>query len=247
MFSLPLFVLLLSVPTAADQNAKPGLAALDIAAERGVDDSLVKILTDTLLSGLKSSGRFSSVIGSSDIQAMISMEQQKQALGCDEDSCLAQLGGALGVPYLVTGSLGTVGGRFVLNLKLLQVEDARVAERVTKVYDDEKGLIDGLNAAVSDLVKSVDSEQKSSSFPPQVASVKEPKEVKSRVLSGSLLAVGLGVVAASYAVVNSAQETHDEERSVDSANALESAANLGNGLLFAGLGSLAAGVTTWIW
>ncbi len=247
MFSLPLLVLLLGAPPTADQDAKPGLAALDIAAERGVDDSLVKILTDTLLSGLKSSGRFSSVIGSSDIQAMISMEQQKQALGCDEDSCLAQLGGALGVPYLATGSLGTVGGRFVLNLKLLQVEDARVAERVTKVYNDEKGLIDGLNGAVLDLVKSVNSKQKTASLPPQVASVKEPKGVKSRVLSGSLLAVGLGVVAASYALVNSAQDTHDEERSVDSANALESAANLGNGLLYAGLGSLAAGVTTWIW
>ena len=122
-------MLVLAAPTTADE--RPGLAALNIKAERGVDESLVNILSDALLSQLKASERFASVIGSSDVQAMISMEQQKQALGCDEDSCLAQLGGALGVPYLLTGSLGAVGGRFILNLKMLWVDEARVVERVT--------------------------------------------------------------------------------------------------------------------
>ena len=41
---------------------------------------------------------------------MLSMEQQKQALGCDDDSCLAQLGGALGVPYLFSADVGALGG-----------------------------------------------------------------------------------------------------------------------------------------
>ena len=66
---------------------------------------------------------------------MISAEQQKQALGCDDDSCLAQLGGALGVPYLLTGSLGMLGGRFMLNVKLLAVDEAKVAGRITKMFD----------------------------------------------------------------------------------------------------------------
>ena len=241
MTILTVAILLIAAPD------KPGVAALNIAAERGVDESLVKILTDALLSQLKSSERFASVIGSSDIQAMISMEQQKQVLGCDEDSCLAQLGGALGVPYLVTGSLGNVGGRFMLNLKLLQVEDARVAERVTRVYKDEGAMVDGLHAAVAALIKGVSPPQKGDQSTPQVSNTSASKAPKSRVLSGSLVAVGMGAVAVSYAVVRSAQSEHNDDVSVVSADALESAVSTGNTILYAGLGSVAAGVVAWVW
>ena len=42
--------------------------------------------------------------------------------GCDQASCVAQLGGALGAQYLLTGSLGLIGKTYVLNLKLIDIE-----------------------------------------------------------------------------------------------------------------------------
>jgi hypothetical protein len=232
---------------AALVSDQPGLAALNIDAERGVDASLVKLLSDAVLSHLKSSQQFSSVIGSSDIQAMISMEQQKQALGCDEDSCLAQLGGALGVPYLLIGSLGTVGGRFMLNLKLLQVEDARVAERVTKVFADESALLDGLEEALGNLIRGVKAAQPKGQKTPAVAAQESAGRAKPMLLSGSLVGVGVGAVAVSYVVVRGAQNDHDEAVSLVSAESLASAVSTGNMLLYAGLGSVAAGVVAWVW
>jgi len=243
MNSVLLSLLVLANPAPADE--RPGLAALNIEAERGVDESLVKMLSDAVLSQLKSSGRFASVIGSSDIETMISMEQQKQALGCDEDNCLAQLGGALGVPYLFTGSLGSVGGRFMLNLKLLLVEEAKVDERVSKIFKDEGALVDGLAGALTELIRGVKVPGKAVKQTPKVAETGAAST--SVLLPGSLLAVGAGVVAASYAVVSGAQTEHNEARSVDSANSLETAILTGNALLYAGIGSFAAGVAVWVW
>ena len=41
------------------------------------------------------------------------------------------------------------------HLKLLQVEDARVAERVTQIYKDEGALVDGLSGAIASLIGGV--------------------------------------------------------------------------------------------
>ena len=234
-----------SAAHAADEL--PGLAALNLKAQRGVDASLAELISEATLSELRAARRFKSVIGSSDVAAMISAEQQKQALGCDEDSCLAQLGGALGVPYLLTGSLGAVGGRFILNLKMLWVDEARVVERVTKVFADEAALIDGLNGAVGELTKSFQAADKGLEKSVEVMRQPEASSPKSVVLPGALVAVGLGALGASYAVVLGAQNEHNTAQSVTSGDALETAVFAGNALLYTGLGSVAAGVAVWVW
>ncbi len=128
------YLLLGSVPGYSQEASaeKPGLAALDIKASHGVPPELAQLMGEILLSELKSSGQFGSVLGSSDMQAMLDLEQQKTALGCDEDSCLAQLGGALGVPYLLTASLGKLGSSFVVTIKIIEVDAAEVKVRAVE-------------------------------------------------------------------------------------------------------------------
>ena len=146
-------LLLLMMPAASTAAEDlPGLAALNLKAQRGVDASLAEMISEATLSHLRATRRFKSVIGSSDVAAMISAEEQKQALGCDEDSCLAQLGGALGVPYLLTGSLGKVGSRYMLNIKLLAVEEAKVAGRMTQMFASEDAIVDGLKRSLDSLL-----------------------------------------------------------------------------------------------
>ena len=127
-------VLLGPVANASDVGSedKPGLAALDIKASHGVPAELAQLMGEILLSELKAGGTFGSVLGSSDMQAMLDMEQQKTALGCEEDSCLAQLGGALGVPYLLTASLGKLGPSFVVTIKIIEVDAAEVKVRAVE-------------------------------------------------------------------------------------------------------------------
>src|SRR4051794_21934292 len=49
------------------------------------------------------------VISESDIGALLGLERQKLMVGCDDDACLAQIGGALGVEYLLTSEASRVG------------------------------------------------------------------------------------------------------------------------------------------
>jgi hypothetical protein len=45
---------------------------------------------------------------------MLALEQAKQSVGCGSDmACLAEIGGALGADYLITGSVLLVGDTYL--------------------------------------------------------------------------------------------------------------------------------------
>ena len=75
---------------------------------------------------------------------MIDLETQKMALGCEQDSCLAELGGALGVPYMLVSNLGRFGKQYILNIKFVAVEEAKVLGRVNKILADEAKVLEAL-------------------------------------------------------------------------------------------------------
>jgi hypothetical protein len=45
------------------------------------------------------------VITADAIRAMLAFDKQKQMLGCSDAGCLSEIGGALGVDYLVSGKV----------------------------------------------------------------------------------------------------------------------------------------------
>lgn len=93
------------------------------------------------------------LITQDEIKALLGLEQQKQFLGCTADSCMAELGGALGVDRLVTGSLNKVGETWMFGLKALDVKKAMVVaqsdRRVRKGTIDD--MIDQIPAMVAEL------------------------------------------------------------------------------------------------
>jgi hypothetical protein len=134
------------------QAGGPGVAVIDLEGLRGIDKGSVRLLNESLLTELRNSGAFTSVIGGSDLAAMLDMEQQKQVLGCGDDGCLAEIGGALGVPLMVTGGIGRLGETVFLHLKLLNVDDAEVVGRVQVSIPCESALVAGMRHAVQQLV-----------------------------------------------------------------------------------------------
>ena len=93
-------------------------------------------------------------IGKSDITSLLGLEQQQRVLGCSEDSsCLAQLGGALGVDYLLVGSLGRLGALYRVDLKLVDPRKAKVLGRAGEsVAGDEEKLVAAVQRAVRELL-----------------------------------------------------------------------------------------------
>ena len=73
--------------------------------------------------------------------------------GCDEASCIAELGGALGAKYLVTGGLDQLGKRYILTLKLVDIEKVRALSTVADQSETVEAFADSLPAKVRELLK----------------------------------------------------------------------------------------------
>jgi len=139
---ISLLSLLLAAPDVAQD--RPGVAVLEMEAIAGVDKGVARLVNEILLARIGMSGVFGSVIGSSDIREMINLEQQKNILGCEEESCIAQLGGALGVPLMIVPTLGKLGDDYLITLKITDVEEAKVLVRQILIIPDEASMAKGM-------------------------------------------------------------------------------------------------------
>lgn len=114
------------------------------------DPNATTLMDDLLLAELQSSGF--DALGPGDINAMLGFERMKEASGCDDLSCVAEIGGALGVDYLTTGKLGRLGDSLLVTLQLLDVRGVRVLARVNRTAPTEEVLPQTLAGAVQELV-----------------------------------------------------------------------------------------------
>src|SRR5207249_4712795 len=96
-----------AAPAFAAGDSRVKIAVLDLQA-RGVDAGLVQSAGTLIASELNKLEVFK-VISREDIRNMLSFEKDKQNLGCEADqACLAEIGGALGVEYIIAGSLAKI-------------------------------------------------------------------------------------------------------------------------------------------
>ena len=147
-FAIILALALTSQSTPAFAEDRSGVVVMDVQVLRGLDQGLALVLSEALLSVVRDSKAFSSVIGGSDLRAMMSQQLSRQSMGCDDSGCLAEIGGALGVPLLIATSIGRVGAGVAVSVKLIAVEDAKVLGRSTIVAKGEDELIGAIEKGV---------------------------------------------------------------------------------------------------
>lgn len=127
-----------SPPVALGEMRLVQIAVYDL--EMADDARLGRLLTDQLVVELrKLSG--ASVIGMTEIKAMLDHEAAKSMVGCEEDeSCLADIAGALGVDVIVIGSIGKVGNEHVVGMRRIDQRNAQVAGQFQqRITDDGTG------------------------------------------------------------------------------------------------------------
>jgi len=139
-------------PHAHGQGKKVRVAVLEIRA-LGTEAAKAELLSEVALTEAASLKGFE-VIGRSDINSLIGFERQKQVIGCSDDSnCLAEIGGALGVDFILVGSLGRLGTLYRIDLKLVETKKARVRGRIgVSVEGQEEKLVVAIQKAVRDLL-----------------------------------------------------------------------------------------------
>lgn len=133
-------------------KGKTKIAILELKAERGLDEGLVKLLNELLLTEFGRSGEYE-VIGGSDLASLLQLEEKKQMMSCDNIACLSELGGALGVDKLAAANIGKIGSFYLVNVKIINVRKAKVERRVSyKVQGIEDKLIRAISASVKELI-----------------------------------------------------------------------------------------------
>lgn len=139
-----LLILLAAAPTK--------VAVLDVATSN-VDPALVRTLSEVLTAEVQQSGAFADVISGRDVVEMLQFEQEKQMLGCEDDKCFAEIGGALGVDKLVISHVGRVDETYVVNLKLVDIREVKTERRAYRTVKGKPDLLLGMiREAVAELV-----------------------------------------------------------------------------------------------
>ena len=111
--------------------AAPRIAVLDVKSRVGVSPELAEGITDDVVIEVRRRVPRATVVSAEEIRSMIGFEQQKSKLGCQETSCLAEIGGALGVDFLLTGSLARFGSTYLLSLQLVETRAAQVKRQAS--------------------------------------------------------------------------------------------------------------------
>jgi TolB-like protein len=145
-----------ALPLAASAApARVKVAVMDVKNVQGVPEGTAIILTDIVVSEVARSRV--DVVSKGDIAAMIGFEKEKQILGCSDDSkCLAEIGGALGVDYMLTGQVGLIGSRYRISLLLVDSKKAKVAARSARFCDrNEDALAQAAQETVAELLAAI--------------------------------------------------------------------------------------------
>lgn len=149
--------LALLLPAAAGAQPKVRLAVLDFSAN-GASKELASAAGGVAANELDRLGVFQ-VVTSEAIRSMLAFEKQRQMLGCADAGCMAEIGGALGVDWLVSGKvtkLAAAGGApetFTLELTLTSVKKGQREGSVIETARSEAELMTRAGKAAQRVVQ----------------------------------------------------------------------------------------------
>jgi hypothetical protein len=141
-------------PTPVKVAPRLKVALLPLQALGGVTYDTANAVTEQLAANIQKLGI--DTLAPADLQARLGLERQRQLLGCTDTSCLTEIGAAIGVDRVVSGTIAYVGNSTTISLALInnttgQVE-TRYSERLKGKNDD--GFLDVIPAAVATLFPS---------------------------------------------------------------------------------------------
>ncbi len=94
----------------------------------------------------------SRVFSSEDVRALLTHQKDRLVLGCGADAaCMAELGGALGADEIVAGRLGRLGETFVVELRRVEVAQARSLGSATRTVRRPEAIASAVVALVGEL------------------------------------------------------------------------------------------------
>ena len=188
--------LFLTLTLATLLTAQTRVAVIDLTAKSGVDEDEASLLTDTLRASIYKAKVFD-LMNREDMNAVLKEVAFQQSGACDDTSCIVEMGNALGLEKMIAGSIGKLGERYSVTIKLVDIAAARNEALITEYY---RGGVEELPEFVAALAwRIVNREEKlqgrrTSPLPGGMGDMMVTKNIKSpsRALVYSLLIPGLG-------------------------------------------------------
>lgn len=158
LLTLTLATFLSQAPAAAAAAEKPNpkIAVPDFQTTAG-NEPLAAMLAGSVATEIDRTGLFT-VTTSDQVRALLSLERQRQLLGCSDDSCSSNIAGQLGVDYLLNGRLtrlldakkATTG--LTLDLTLVEVKTGKRTSSKEVKGNSESELVSHLTEGVAGLI-----------------------------------------------------------------------------------------------
>ncbi len=220
----------------AGSAAAAKLPKVVVLGLKPIDDAsreLASNLTEVLTTDLAKAGLYD-VVSESEIGSLIGLEQRRQLLGCTDDGCLSEIGGALGGDLALLGTVGRLGSQLRVDLKIVDLKRMRILARDGALARSVDELLASGRAALRSMVRS----------PSKGPAAGARPEVQARADRGSAPYVFLGTGAAALVgggVLVGLTVAHKRELTYQQADVRASA-----GFILAGAG-LAAAATGVVW
>jgi hypothetical protein len=159
MRALALAVALLVAGPAVAADSRPKLAVLDFAAN-GASKELTSAASSAAANELDRLGVFR-ILTTEAIRDMLAFEKQRQMLGCADTGCIAEIGGALGVDYIVSGKVTRIAAAaglpetFNVDMTLSNVKKGQREGSVVEAGKSEGEVLSRVGRAAQKLVAKI--------------------------------------------------------------------------------------------
>jgi hypothetical protein len=228
---LPLVVLSMVV------CAEPArVLVLEIRAD-GVEETTARVVRDEIAAALAGDARIEA-LSTEDIRRAVSLDAERRAVGCVDDSCIAEVGQAMGARYVVHGSISALGSMRIVRLNAMDTAANTLLVRETVEARTDEELLPLVRVAVGRLrLRLLDA-------------VAPPTPGPSGLQIGGSVIGGVGIVAAGIgtAMMALAWPTFSDTTSADFKGRAEAQTQgqLGTGLLIGGVVVAAVGGTLFV-
>ena len=137
--SILLLVILLLCSFLSYAQEKPTIAVLDFKYS-GIPKIEAEVFLDFITSNIVQTGAYT-VIDKAQRRNLLE-EMEFSNADCADEQCQLEIGRLLAANQIIVGSLGKVSNRYVLNIKLIEVETAKTLNTASKLYNSMDDLID---------------------------------------------------------------------------------------------------------
>lgn len=150
------FAILLLIPAVVQAQEKPMITVLDFKTS-GVSGNEMNMIISLLSSALFKTGKYT-VIDVSERDTLLG-ELGFSFSGCADESCQLEIGQMLSAEAIVIGSIGKVGGSYIISVKMLETETARTLNTADGIYENMDLLVKDVSNIVRELVNQSESNQ----------------------------------------------------------------------------------------